>query len=391
VKVVAIVVALAVSVVGVVLFIRAVASIVGVVKLGKPAPGRGDHPGQRWRQMLAETLGHTRMLQWTKVGAAHWFVFIAFGALIFTLITAYGQLFNPRFALPIIGHWLPYEWASEIIAWAGLISICFLIMVRLLLRGRGRESRFFGSRAWQGYYVELTVLGIVVCVLVLHALEYQLLGSETSRLHFPLTWFLFPTGISPAALETGIVIVAAFKIIISMAWFIVIGLNTTMGVAWHRFTAWPNIWFKRESAGRPALGELQPIMIDGKPLDFAAIEELDEDASLGVGKVEDFTWKGLLDFTSCTECGRCQSQCPAWNTGKPLSPKLVIMDLREHAYAKAPYLRAAEAARGELPDATQIEAARPLVGPIEVQDGIAGVIDPDVLWSCTTCGACVQQ
>ena len=390
-KVAAIVVALAVSVVGVVIFVRAVASIVGVVKLGKPAPGRGDQPGRRWQNLLAETLGHTRMLQWTKIGVAHWFVFIAFGALIFTLITAYGQLFNPRFALPIIGHWAPYQWASEIIAWAGLVSISFLIMIRLLLRGRGRESRFFGSRSWQGYYVELTVLGIVVCVLALHAMEYQLLGSETSRLHYPLTWFLFPTGISDAALETGIVIIAAIKIIISMAWFIVIGLNTTMGVAWHRFTVWPNVWFKRESSGTPALGALQPIMIDGKPIDFAAIEDLDEDTSLGVGKVEDFTWKGLLDFTSCTECGRCQSQCPAWNTGKPLSPKLLIMDLREHAYAKAPYLQAAEAARAALPESTRTEAARPLVGPIEVSDGVASVIDPDVLWSCTTCGACVQQ
>jgi Fe-S oxidoreductase len=391
VKVVAIVVALAVSAVGVVLFIRGVASIVRVVRLGKPAPARGDHRGQRWRNMLAETLGHTRMLQWTKVGMAHWFVFIAFGALIFTLITAYGQLFNPRFALPIIGHWAPYQWASEIIAWAGLISISFLIMVRLLLRSGGRESRFFGSRSWQGYYVELTVLGIVVCVLALHAMEYRLLGSETSRLHYPLTWFLLPAGISPATLETGIVMIAAVKIIISMAWFITIGLNTTMGVAWHRFTVWPNIWFKRESSGAPALGALPPIMIDSKPLDFAAIEELDEDTSLGVGKVEDFTWKGLLDFTSCTECGRCQSQCPAWNTGKPLSPKLLIMDLRAHGYAKAPYLQAAETARGSLPESTRTEAARPLVGPIEVSDGVAGVIDPDVLWSCTTCGACVQQ
>jgi hypothetical protein len=249
VRVVAIVVALAVSVVGVVLFIRAVASIVRVVKLGKPAPGRGDHRGQRWRNMLAETLGHTRMLQWTKIGVAHWFVFIAFGALIFTLITAYGELFDPRFALPIIGHWPPYQWASEIIAWAGLISISFLMIVRLLLRGRGRESRFFGSRSWQGYYVELTVLGIVVCVLALHAMEYRLLGSEASRLHYPSTWFLLPAGISPGTLETGIVIIAAVKIIISMAWFITIGLNITMGVAWHRFTVWPNIWFKRESSG----------------------------------------------------------------------------------------------------------------------------------------------
>ena len=161
-RVAAIVVALAVSVVGVVLFVRAVASIVGVVKLGKPSPGRGDRPGRRWRQMLAETLGHTRMPQWTKVGAAHWFVFIAFGALIFTLVTAYGQLFDPRFALPIIGHWVPYEWASEIIAWAGLISISFLIMVRLLLRGRGRES--FSAHDLGGVLRRVPVLRIVVCV-----------------------------------------------------------------------------------------------------------------------------------------------------------------------------------------------------------------------------------
>jgi hypothetical protein len=249
VKIAAVFVALAVSVVGVVLFVSTIAAIVDVIKLGRAAPGRGDHPADRWRHMLAETLGHTRMLQWTKVGAAHWFVFIAFGALIFTLITAYGQLFNPRFAIPFIGHWVVYEWASEIIAWAGLISISFLILVRLLLRGRGRKSRFFGSRSWQGYYVELTVLGIVLCVLALRAMEYRLLGTETSRLHFPLSWFLLPAGISTPALETGIVIVSAIKIIISMAWFVTIGLNITMGVAWHRFTVWPNIWFKRESSG----------------------------------------------------------------------------------------------------------------------------------------------
>jgi Fe-S oxidoreductase len=387
----AIALALVVSVVGVAVFARGVGSIVGVIRLGRPVVGRRDQPGRRWRQLLAETLGHTRMLQWNTIGVAHWFVFVAFGALFFTLITAYGQLFDPRFALPLIGHWVVYEWASEIIAWAGLIAIVFLMIIRGLLRGRGRYSRFFGSRTWQAVYVELTILGIVVCVLVLRGLEYQLLGTETSRQHFPLTWFVIPDGISADTLAMAVVIVAAVKIIISMAWFITIGLNTTMGVAWHRFTVWPNIWFKRESSGRPALGALAPIMVEGQPIDFAAIEDLDEDASLGVGQVEDFTWKGLLDFTSCTECGRCQSQCPAWNTEKPLSPKLLIMELREHAYAKAPYLQAAEEIRGEVAEAAQHEAGRPLVGPIQVVDGVAGVIDPDVLWSCTTCGACVQQ
>jgi Fe-S oxidoreductase len=391
VSVLAVVLALAVSVVGVAVFAKAVADIVGVVRLGRPVVGRRDDPRARWRHLLTETLGHTRMLQWSGVGVAHWFVFIAFGALFFTLVTAYGQLFDPRFALPVIGHWVVYEWASELIAWAALLSISGLMAIRAAQVGRGRSSRFFGSRTWQGVYVELTVLAIVVCVVFLRAMEYHLLGPATSRWHFPLTWFLLPAGVPESTLSTGIVLLSAVKIIVSMAWFITIGLNITMGVAWHRFTVWPNIWFKREASGRAALGAIPPVMADGKPIDFAAIEDLDEDLKPGVGVIEDFTWKGLLDFTTCTECGRCQSQCPAWHTDKPLSPKLLVMNLRDHAYAKAPYLQAAEEVRDQLPQALQDEAHRPLVGPISVDNGRPGVIDPEVLWSCTSCGACVQQ
>ena len=121
-------------------------------------------------------------------------------------------------------------------------------------------------------------------------------------------------------------------------------------------------------------------------LDF---EEADPDTDVfGLGKIEDFTWKGLLDMGTCTECGRCQSQCPAWATGKPLSPKQVILDLRDHAFAKAPYLLAAsDEEREKLPDSVKAEAERPLVGTADAH----GVIDPDVLWSCTNCGACVEE
>ena len=66
-------------------------------------------------------------------------------------------------------------------------------------------------------------------------------------------------------------------------------------------------------------------MSDGKVLSLEDADDFDEDTKLGIGAVEDFSWKGMLDFASCTECGRCQSQCPAWNTEKPLSPKLLIM------------------------------------------------------------------
>ena len=144
-----------------------------------------------------------------------------------------------------------------------------------------------------------------------------------------------------------------------------------------------NVMFSR----RPnALGPLEPMRCNGKVLDF---EEADPDTDVfGLGKIEDFTWKGMLDMGTCTECGRCQSQCPAWVTGKPLSPKQVILDLRDHAFAKAPYLLAAsDEERDKLPDEVKKEAERPLVGTKDE----GGVIDPDVLWSCTNCGACVEE
>ena len=172
----------------------------------------------------------------------------------------------------------------------------------------------------------------------------------------------------------------------------------------HIATAPLNVLTKREP---DALGALLPVTDDdGEPIDFADVENLSEDTVFGKGKIEDFTWKGYLDFATCTECGRCQSQCPAWNTDKPLSPKLVIMDLRDHLFAKAPYIIGGEercptdaSGRGQgeahVPEAgfPRVEgsgpdqAVRPLVGDL----ASGGVIDPDVLWSCTTCGACVEQ
>ena len=144
-----------------------------------------------------------------------------------------------------------------------------------------------------------------------------------------------------------------------------------------------NVMFSRKPNG---LGPLEPMRSNGKVLDF---EEADPDVDVfGLGKIEDFTWKGLLDMGTCTECGRCQSQCPAWATGKPLSPKMVILDLRDHAFAKADWMLAgSDEERDKLPDAVKAEAARPLVGGADVN----GVIDPDVLWSCTNCGACVEE
>ncbi len=405
-QVLAVVVSVAVSLVAVALFGQAVATIVATVKVGQPVVGRRDHKAQRSLTMVKETFGHTRMLQWTIVGAAHWFIFVGFGLLFFTLLTAYGQLFDPFFALPLIGTWFLYEWAAELFAVVMAFAILGFIAYRVSRprqRERGPRGRFYGSTMWQGYFVEAVILIVALCIITLRGAEYAIARygshpSHASALHFPLTGWLGHAfdGMSEGGLENLIWATAMVKIVVSMTWLIVLGLNTSMGVAWHRFTVWPNVWFKRRSDGGTSLGALEPMMAGGAPIDFENIEDLDEDTVFGVGKVEDLTWKGMLDLASCTECGRCQSQCPAWNTEKPLSPKLLIMNLRDHAFAKAAHTQAVDdAARAALPEAARTEAERDLVGATvgdPARPTSAGaVIDPDVLWSCTSCGACVQQ
>ncbi len=446
-QIVAIILGVGITIVGWGLLARAVKHFFSVFTLGQPTQGeRTNSPATRLRTLFREFLGHTRMARLPVVAIAHWFVMISFGALFGTLLQATFQLFDPHFHLPLIGSFLPYEWLVEVMAVTGFVGIIALIVIRQKNHPRsapgeeGRKSRFFGSTFWQAYYVEFTIFGVGACITLLRGLEYALLKNtgddHASMLHFPLTGALGEafSGMSVGALEAAIIAVALVKILISYAWMITISINPTMGVAWHRFLAFFNIYFKRHADGRTSLGELQPMMVDGKPFSMEVMEEMDEDSTLGVGKVEDFTWKGLLDFSTCTECGRCQSQCPAWNTEKPLSPKMMIMALRDHAHAKAPYLAAANEVSGVFSPASGTRG-QTSTGAVALADGTTGeeaegsvataepdainwgemslvgqtgydadhplsaynphgpdaVIDEDVLWSCTTCGACVEQ
>lgn len=398
----AIIVSLVLIAVGVALFGRAILQIYRLTRLGQPVPAgtRTDHPEQRTLTVVREFLGHTRMNRWGVVGVAHWFVAVGFFSLLLTIVNAIGQLFKADWLLPIIGDWTPYNVFVEFLGLMTVLGILALIVIRQLSRpGRAdRKSRFAGSNFGQAYFVELVILIVGVCILVLHALEGAQHHVESYEASFFATYPLVSafSGMSLETLQNLTYLFAMIKIATSFIWMITVALKTDMGVAWHRFLAFPNIWFKREADGGVALGALQPMTSAGRPIDF---EDPGEDDQFGVARIEHFSWKGLLDFSTCTECGRCQSQCPAWNTGKPLSPKLMIMALRDHAHAKAPYLLAgggkddegAEKATAEqlaeVPRSALEEAERPLIGTLEEN----GVIDPDVLWSCTTCGACVEQ
>jgi Fe-S oxidoreductase len=353
---------------------------------GQPAPERvaavREHPGRDAEVQATEVIGQRKLLKWSVPGAAHAATFWGFIVLLLTIIEAYGALFSRTFAIPGIGHWAVIGFIEDLFAvgvLAGIITFT-VIRIRNNPQKEGRKSRFFGSHT-RAAWVVLGMIFLVIATLLLYR------GAQINTGVFPYAHGAFASEIvghwlAPLGYGVNSVLEVVFilaQIAVIMAFAVIVVYSKHLHIA----LAPLNVMFSR----RPnALGPLEPMRSNGKVLDF---EEADPDTDVfGLGKIEDFTWKGLLDMGTCTECGRCQSQCPAWVTGKPLSPKQVILDLRDHAFAKAPYLLAAsDEERDKLPDAVKAEAERPLVGTKE--DG--GVIDPDVLWSCTNCGACVEE
>src|SRR6516162_6014794 len=357
-----------------------------VGRAGQPAPERvasvRAHLGRDVEVQATEVVGQRKLLAWTVPGVAHALTFWGFIVLLLTIIEAYGALFSRSFAIPVIGHWAVIAFIEDLFAVGVLIGIVTFAIIRLRTdpKREGRESRFAGSHTGAAWLV-LGMIFLVIATLLLYR------GAQINTGVFPYAHGAFASqivGHALAPLGYGVnsvleVVFLLAQIAVVMVFLVIVVYSKHL----HIFLAPVNVLFSRRPS---ALGALEPMRSNGTVLDF---EEADPDVDVfGLGKIEDFTWKGLLDLGTCTECGRCQSQCPAWVTGKPLSPKQVILDLRDHAFAKAPYLLAAsDEEREKLPDAVKAEAERPLVGTAEAN----GVIDPEVIWSCTNCGACVNE
>jgi Fe-S oxidoreductase len=374
---------------------RRVVWLYRLITSGQPAPDRIEgvtgRTGRAVRNQLVEVFGQRRLLKWTVPGAAHFFVFWAFVILATVYLEAYGVMLGPDdFAIPLVGHWEVLGFLQDFIAVAALISLGVFAWIRFQQDPEklGRKSRFKGSHLGGAWLVLFMIFNVIWTMFLFRGAASALGNLPYDSGAFVSVWVgTLLDGLSEDALHVleGVGLLLHIGV---MLVFLVIVLNSKH---LHIFLAPLNVMFKRDPV---ALGAVKPLTSDGKAVSLDDIEEMDEDTTLGIGKVEDFSWKGMLDFATCTECGRCQSQCPAWTTDKPLSPKMLIMNLRDHAFAKAPYLLADEADRERLTGDVMTEVERPLVGETEGEAWHptgGGVIDPDVLWSCVTCGACVQQ
>jgi hypothetical protein len=313
---------------------RRILWLVRLIRSGTAAPGRGENAGGRAVNDAEEVLGQTRLLKWSVPGLAHFLTFWGFVILNLTILEAYGALLISRdFAIPLIGRWQALGFLEDLMGVAVLVGLATFAVLRIrnAPQRKQRDSRFYGSHTGPAW----VILGMITLVILT---LFLLRGAQMNAGEFPFgesKWtfasYLTAKLLGEGSYNTGL---ATFFLLAQVAVVLVFLIIVTYSKHLHIATAPINVYFKRLPK---ALGALPPVTdAQGKTIDFMDVENLSEDTVFGKGKVEDFSWKAYLDFATCTECGRCQSQCPAWNTGKPLSPKLVIMDLRDHLFAKAP-------------------------------------------------------
>jgi Fe-S oxidoreductase len=329
------------------LFARRAHLLYRIVRLGKPVDRSGE-VGRRVRNEATDVLGQRKLLQRLGPGLVHAFIFWGFVVLLPTIVMALLGAVDPDWTLPWLGHQ----------GWFFLLVdvFCVLVLVGVvsafLIRKVQRPPRFEGSHLGEADLILGLIALIVTTLLLWHASQIALGINE-----WPTDWSPVSNAISTLMsqgewLETRERIFVWAHVLTILGFLVYLPYSKHLHIA----TAGLNVWFGRTR--RP--GRLEP-------LDF----EVEDEAALrlGSGTLVDMTWKQMLDTLSCTECGRCQDACPAWATGKALSPKLLVMGLRDRLFEEGPSVLAG----GE---------ASPLV---------PGAVTDDVVWDCVTCGACVRE
>jgi Fe-S oxidoreductase len=315
------------------------------------------------RGQVVDVFAQRKLFKVKLSGTAHAFTFWAFIVLLLTIIEAYGALFQRDFAIPGIGHSKALGFIEDLFAVAVLVALIVFVTIRIARSPQrlSRRSRFYGSHTDQAYVV-LGMIFLVIATLLLYR------GAQIASGHSPYQdagWWPFASKavsyITPNSLAFETFFIVA-QIAVIMAFLVLVLYSKHM----HIFTAPINASLKRQPK---ALGRL------GTTPDIEKLME-DEDAVIGAGVIENFHQQQLLQTLACTECGRCQDKCPAWNTGKPLNPKLIITNLRDALFAQSDRLLGGKHEAG-----AELE-------PVSL---VPDVIDPEALWACTTCGACVEE
>jgi Fe-S oxidoreductase len=326
---------------------------------------RFDQIGKRIQNLIVIWLGQMRQPRYMLAGVLHIVIFAGFLILSIRSISLVIIGFSDGFVFPGLGGGLGlvYNFIKDYAATFVLIA-CIVAAVR---RGIYKPKRYAVPEKYgKDHTAEAVfVLGIISTLMISESLfeatEAAFEFQKTGETHFlaPLTlvWLFraLLSSVSPNVLQ-GLHIF--FYYVHDLAFFFFLCF-LPMGKHFHVITSIFNVFFMRVQKGK-----IKPVMYG------IADDKLDDLTSFGVKKLEDFTWKHMLDFYSCADCGRCSDQCPANAVGRPLSPRFITIKARDLIFKNYPM-------SGEIYDS----------GKLLVQD----IYTEDEIWSCTTCGACEEE
>jgi Fe-S oxidoreductase len=346
------------------------------------ARGSG-HWRERWQRLLKDGLLQSRVRQYRVAGWAHSLVFLGFVVLLARTIMLFGRGFQSEFNLWFLGPeptWgIPlgriYDFTKDICSVLVLVAVAYFLVRRVWFKPARLKLSLEG----------VIILSVIAALMITDQLY------EASRLvlmsAIPDHWQPVPSpfasavaqlmkGMSPEKLA-----VFANIGLWGHSMLVLVFLNwLPHSKHFHIITALPNLFFAPVGPG----GKLDPVAANAEELlERADRLQTTPEAGLtpiGISRIEDLSWKDRLDLFACTECGRCTEHCPASRTDKPLSPMQFTLDLRTALLASGSRLSKTNVASQTGSGLGENESAL-----------VPYVINPETVWSCTTCRACEEQ
>jgi Fe-S oxidoreductase len=331
----------------------------GLLRRAAAEPRGGDW-GERAKRLLVIGFGQVRQPRYLVAGVVHIVLFAGFMVLSVRSLSLIVESYSPQ--AMYLGQ--PYESIKD---WAALLVLlgCAVAAWRRAVVKPARYHDRFATKSHTGE--ALSILGLIALLMIADAvLDGTALAMEQTWFGPDLIdhpWWETPMATMAASLlpheSNALISIARGAFWIHNTTLLVFLCLLPLGKHFHVITALPNVFLSNLKPG----GKIKPPSFSES--DFDALE------SVGVSKLEDFTWKQILDTYSCVDCGRCSDHCPAYATGTPLSPRMLSIKTRDAAYEHYPIFGA--------------------ITPVEDRPALVGeTITAEELWSCTTCGACEE-
>jgi Fe-S oxidoreductase/nitrate reductase gamma subunit len=337
------------------LFAYSAKRILGLLKIGK-SENRFDNIGLRIKNVVVIAIAQSKLFRDPVAGVVHAFIFWGFVLFISAVVESFIQGFIPGFSFIFLGPLFSLMTITQdVFGVLVILSVLFALYRRFVQRVKRLEVDAEGQK--DAAFILVMILLVVVSMMGQNSAHVAINEGVLAKWEIrPVTQYL--AGI----FQSGNSAVMPYEVFWWTHILLVLGFLNYLPYSKHLhvITSVPNVYFSNLNEKRAQL----------KPLDLA-----DENAEyFGVNDIEKFSWKQLLDGFSCTECGRCESVCPANTVGKPLSPRKIITDIRDRTHDKGPLILS-NVNEGELYEKTLVPNY---------------TSEPE-LWSCTTCMACVQE